>query len=61
MNGSNVFHFPAFDDFSLDFRRNPTFQRPKNQDGVKLSEIQQLDRLREPDEMADQLMLDAGM
>ena len=31
------------------------------QDGVKLAEIQALDRLREPDEMADQLMLDAGM
>ena len=32
-----------------------------SQDGVKLAEIQALDRLREPDEMADQLMLDAGM
>ena len=31
------------------------------QDGVKLSEIQQLNRLREPDETADQLMLDADL
>lgn len=29
-----------------------------SKDGVKLSEIQQLNRLREPDETADQLMLD---
>jgi len=29
-----------------------------SKDGVKLAEIQALDRLREPDEMADQLMLD---